>query len=237
MYPGKESAMDTAQFLAAGVFIDSDAPQVIAFSKQATAGARDQREAALRLYTAIRDGIIYDPYVDLANPSNYRASSVLAAGRAFCIGKSALLAASARVVGIPARVGYADVRNHLTSPLFYEKAKTDRFIWHSYTELYLAGRWVKATPAFDRALCDRLGLKTLEFGGKTDSLLQPFHRSGRQDMGYLNDGGAFADVPFDTIQADFLKTYPHLMSGHGLAGDFRTEAVAQTMDPSESSAS
>lgn len=229
--------MDTAQFLAAGVFIDSDAPQVIAFAKQATAGARDQREAALRLYTAIRDGIIYDPYVDLANPSNYRASSVLAAGRAFCIGKSALLAASARVVGIPARVGYADVRNHLTSPRFYEKAKTDRFIWHSYTELYLAGRWVKATPAFDRALCDRLGLKTLEFDGETDSLLQPFDRSGRQHMEYLNDRGAFGDVPFDTIQADFMKYYPGLMGGHGLAGDFRTEAVAQTMDPSESSAS
>jgi transglutaminase-like putative cysteine protease len=229
--------MDTAQFLVAGVFIDSDSPQVIAFAKQTVEGEPNTTAAILRLYSAIRDGIIYDPYVDLADPSNYRASNVLAAGRAFCIGKSALLAASARVVGIPARVGYADVRNHLTSPRFYEKAKTDKFIWHSYTELYLARRWVKATPAFDRALCERLGLKTLEFDGKTDSLLQPFDRSGRQHMEYLNDRGAFADVPFDTIQADFLNTYPHLMSGHGLAGDFRTEAVAQTMDPFESSAS
>ena len=122
------------------------------------------------------------------------------------------------------------MRNHLTSPRFYEKAKTDKFIWHSYTELYLSGRWVKATPAFDRALCDRLGLKTLEFDGETDSLLQPFDRSGRQHMEYLNDRGTFADVPFDTIQADFLKYYPSLMSGHGLAGDFRAEAVARTMD-------
>ena len=225
--------MDTAQFLAAGVFIDSDSPQVIAFAKQTVEGEPDITAAILRLYSAIRDSIIYDPYVDLADPSNYRASSVLAAGRAFCIGKSALLAASARAIGIPSRVGYADVRNHLTSPRFYEKAKTDRFIWHSYTELYLAGRWVKATPAFDRALCERLGLKTLEFDGKADSLLQPFDRSGRQHMEYLNDRGAFADVPFDIIQADFLKTYPHLMSGHGLAGDFRAEAVAQTMDASE----
>jgi transglutaminase-like putative cysteine protease len=228
--------MDTAQFLAAGVFIDSDSPQVIAFAKQTVEGEPNTTAAILRLYSAIRDGIIYDPYVDLADPSNYRASSVLAAGRAFCIGKSALLAASARAIGIPSRVGYADVRNHLTSPRFYEKAKTDRFIWHSYTELYLAGRWVKATPAFDRALCERLGLKTLEFDGKADSLLQPFDRSGRQHMEYLNDRGAFADVPFDIIQADFLKTYPHLMSGHGLAGDFRAEAVAQTMDASENGA-
>src|SRR5471030_704822 len=142
----ERNAMDTAQYLIAGVFIDSDSPQVIAFAKQVTAGARDQCEAALRLYTAIRDGIIYDPYVDFANPSNYRASSVLAAGRAFCIGKSALLAASARAVGIPARVGYADVRNHLTSPRFYEKAKTDRFIWHSYTNFTWRGAGSRRRP-------------------------------------------------------------------------------------------
>src|SRR5665811_2269462 len=197
--------MDMTQYLTAGTYIDSDSAQVIAFAKQASEGATDQRAAALRLYATVHDSIIYDPYVNFADPANYRASGVLASGRTFCIGKSALLAASARVIGIPTRVGYADVRNHLTSPRFYEKAKTDTFIWHSYTELYLAGRWVKATPAFDRALCDRLGLKTLEFDGETDSLLQPFDRSGRQHMEYLNDRGAFADVPFVTIQADFLK--------------------------------
>src|ERR1022692_5087113 len=180
------------QFLTAGVFIDSGSPQVIAFAKKTVDGVADTGAAILRLYSTIRDGIIYDPYVDLANPANYRARNVLAAGRAFCIGKSALLAASARAIGIPSRVGYADVRNHLTSPRFYEKAKTDKLLWHSYTELYLAGRWVKATPAFDRALCDRLGLKTLEFDGETDSLLQPFDRSGRQHMEYLNDCRAFS---------------------------------------------
>lgn len=221
--------IDMSQFLTPGRFVDSDAAAVITYAKEHSADARDPRDAALRLYGAIRDGIIYDPYVDLTDPVNYRASGVLAAGRAFCIGKSCLLAACARVVGIPARPGFADVRNHLTSPRFYEKAKTDEFIWHSYTELFLNGRWVKATPAFDRALCDRLGLKTLEFDGETDSLLQPFDRSGRQHMEYLNDRGAFADVPFDTIKADFLKYYPSLMSSHGLRGDFHAEAVAQTM--------
>lgn len=226
--------MDMTPYLTAGTFIDSDKAQVIAFAKQATEGVSDQRAAAMLLYVTVRDGITYDPYVDLANPAYYRASGVLAAKRTFCIGKSALLAACARVVGIPARVGFADVRNHLTSPRFYEKVKTDTFLWHSYTELYLSGRWVKATPAFDRALCDRVGIKTLEFDGETDSLLQPFDRTGRRHMEYLKDRGPFADVPFDTIQAEFLKTYPSLMSGHGLAGDFRSEAVAQTMSKSQS---
>jgi transglutaminase-like putative cysteine protease len=226
--------MDTAQFLAAGVFIDSDSPQVIAFAKQTVEGVTDTAAAILRLYSAIRDGIIYDPYVNFADPANYRASSVLAIERGFCVGKSALLAASARVIGVPERVGYADVRNHLTSPRIYEKIKTDTFLWHSYTELYLSGRWVKATPAFDRALCDRVGLKPLEFDGKTDSLFHPYDQAGRRHMEYLNDRGTYADVPFDTITAEFRTTYPSLMSGNGLAGDFRSEAIARSMDRSRS---
>lgn len=224
--------MDMAQFLAAGIFIDSDSPQVIAFAKQSIAGIIDPRAAILRLYSTVRDAIIYDPYVNFANPTNYRASGILAAGRGFCIGKAALLAASARAIGVPARVGYADVRNHLTSPRLYDKIKTDTFFWHSYTELYLSGRWVKATPAFDRTLCDRLGLKPLEFDGDADSLFQPFDQAGRRHMEYLHDHGTFSDVPFDTLQGVFITTYPSLMSGDGVVGDFRSEAVAQSMDQS-----
>lgn len=224
--------MDTVQFLAPGTFIDSDSPPVTTFATQAIAGLADPRAAILRLYAVVRDTIVYDPYVNFADPANYQASGVLAAGRGFCIGKSALLAASARVIGIPARVGFADVRNHLTSPRLYEKTKTDVFLWHSYTELYLSGRWVKATPAFDRALCDRINLQPLEFDGSTDSLFQPFDQVGRRHMEYLRDHGTFADVPFDTIRAEFLTMYPSLMSGSSLTGDFQTEAVAQTMDPS-----
>jgi transglutaminase-like putative cysteine protease len=134
------------------------------------AGPRDEIDRIVRLYRAIRDGIIYDPYVDVFDQQNYRASSVLAAGRGFCIGKSALLAAAARVVGVPARVGYADVRNHMTSRRLRQRTKSDIFIWHSYTDLYIDGRWVKATPAFDQALCERVGLKPLEFDGRQDSL-------------------------------------------------------------------
>lgn len=222
--------MKMAQFLAAGVFIDSDSPHVIAFAKQAAAGAADERIAILRLYSAVRDGIAYDPYVNFADPQNYRASGVLAAGRAFCVGKAALLAAVARVIGVPARVGYADVRNHLTSRRLYETIKTDIFRWHSFTELFLSGRWVKSTPAFDRALCERVGLKPLEFDGENDSLFHEFDQIGRRHMEYLRDRGSFADVPFDTIQADFTANYPGLMGDHGLAGDFRAEAVARSLE-------
>ncbi len=220
--------MEMTPYLAPGKFIDSDNPQVIAFAQKNAEGALDARAAVLRLFAAVRDGIIYDPYVNFADPGNYRASAVLAAGRAFCIGKAALLAAVARVIGVPARVGYADVRNHLTSPRLYEKIKTDVFRWHSYSELYLSGRWVKATPAFDRALCERAGIKPLEFDGETDSLFHPFDQAGRRHMEYLMDRGTFTDVPFDTVVADFHANYPALMKTDGLAGDFHKEAVAES---------
>jgi transglutaminase-like putative cysteine protease len=217
------------QYLSPGRFIDSDSPDVVAFAQAAIAGATsDDVDKVRRLYAAVRDAITYDPYVDFADPVNFRASGVLAARRGFCVGKAALLAACCRAVGIPARVGYADVRNHMTSPKLYERIKTDVFLWHSYAELFVAGRWVKATPAFDATLCARVGIAPLEFDGQTDSLFQPFDRTGRRHMEYLKDRGAFADVPFETMLAEFRATYPTLISEKGISGDFRAEAVAAT---------
>jgi len=214
------------EFLAPGRYIDSGAPSVVAFAKAAEGGEGDARTRVLRLYRAVRDDIIYDPYVDLSDPANFRASGVLAAGRGFCIGKAALLAASCRAIGVPARVGYADVRNHLSSPRLTEHMGTDVYVWHSYTDILIDGTWVKATPAFNSALCRHLGLAPLDFDGRSDSLLHPYDSAGRLYMQYLRDRGTYADVPYDTILAAFRSHYAALMARHGLAGDFQAEAVA-----------
>ena len=103
---------------------------------------------------------------------------------------------------------------------------TDVFRWHSYTDLHVNGRWVKATPAFNASLCERLGVNVLEFDGSADSLFQPFDRSGRRHMEYLLDRGTYADVPFEIIRDDFRVHYPALMAKHGLVGDFQIEAIA-----------
>jgi transglutaminase-like putative cysteine protease len=217
--------MTMQELCAPGRFVDSDAPSIAALARRATTGLRADIDRIVGLYRTVRDGIVYDPYVDVFDQQNYCASSVLAAGRGFCIGKSAVLAATARAIGIPARVGYADVRNHLTSRRLRERTKSDVFIWHSYTDLYIDGQWVKATPVFDRVLCDRVGLKPLEFDGRQDSLFHPFDREGRRHMEYLRDRGTFPDVPFETIRADFRLAYPSLASERGLNGDFRAEAM------------
>jgi len=215
-----------ASYLEPATFIDSDAADVREFARAATRGVDDDIARAIALYQAVREAVIYDPYVDVSDPACYRASAVLAAGRGYCVGKASLLAAAARAAGVPARVGYADVRNHMTSPRLYEALGTDIFHWHSYADLYLEGRWVKATPAFNTSLCQRLGVHVLEFDGRTDSLFQEFDRSGRRHMEYLLDRGVYADVPFASILADFRVHYPALISKQGLAGDFQAEAVA-----------
>lgn len=216
-----------ATFLEPGYFIDSDAAAIAEFAHNSIEGIRDRREIAVTLYGAVRERVLYDPYIDLSSPSSYQASKVLALGRGYCVGKAALLAACARAVGIPARVGYADVRNHMSSPRLYELIKTDVFRWHSYADLNINDRWVKATPAFNAALCNRLGVNVLEFDGREDSLFQELDRSGnRRHMEYLQDRGTFHDVPFETIVSDFQVNYPALMSARGLQGSFESEATA-----------
>jgi hypothetical protein len=64
---------------------------------------------------AVRDGIRYNPYVNMRTPETFRASSVLAAGNGYCVGKAALYTAACRVHDIPARIGFAEVHNHLTT--------------------------------------------------------------------------------------------------------------------------
>lgn len=228
--------MKAEQYLAAGEFIDSGDAGVRAFAERATrgnitgsgatAGTSGDIGLALKLYYAVRDEILYDPYYAGAARSYFRASDCLRAGRGFCIPKAALLAATARSVGISARVGYADVRNHLSTKKLTDLMGGDLFTWHSYAELYLDGRWVKATPAFNLSLCERFGVKPLEFDGREDSLFHEYDRGGRRHMEYVRQRGDYADVPYDEIIADFRSTYPRWMALGSAGGhrDFAAEA-------------
>jgi transglutaminase-like putative cysteine protease len=191
-------------------FVDSDHPDVIAFAEEATAGATTDREKAVALFYAVRDGIRYDPYVISSDgPDAYRASTVLRNKVSYCIPKSVLLCAAARAVGLTARLGFADVRNHLNSPKLRERlGGTDLFVWHGYTEFLLEGRWVKVTSAFNIELCDRFGVLPLEFDGEHDALLHPFTADGRHHMEYVRERGSFDDLPLDEILEEFRVTYP-----------------------------
>ena len=195
------------EYLSPGHYIDSSHPAVERFSREQMNGG-GERERAVSLYYAVRDGIRYNPFLDFSRPEVFRASSVLESGEGFCIGKASLLAACARAAGIAARVGFADVKNHLTTPRLAETMGSDLFVYHGYTELLIDRRWVKATPAFNLALCTRFRVKPLEFDGREDSIFHPFDEDERRHMEYLRDRGVYGDVPVEEIQRAFREAYP-----------------------------
>jgi transglutaminase-like putative cysteine protease len=207
------------EFLKSGRFVDSDHPKVVEFARQHAKGA-DDREKAVALYHAVRDRVRYNPFQNFMVDDAYRGSACLERGEGWCVPKAALLAACARTLGIPARVGYADVKNHLTTPALTAKMGTDLFVFHGYADLYLDRKWVKATPAFNLAMCTRFRVKPLEFDGREDSIFHPFDEDNRRHMEYVTFRGTYDDVPADEIRRVFAETYPRYFN---LGPDARKE--------------
>lgn len=208
----------TPETLQPTTFIDSDHPAVRAFATEHAHGA-NERERAVALVYAVRDGFRYDPYrIDLS-PVGMKASTVLANGYGWCVPKATLLAAVCRAAGIPARLGFADVRNHLSTERMRQTMQTDLFIWHGYAELWLEGAWRKATPAFNLGLCQKFGLLPLDFDGVHDSIYHPFDAAGNRHMEYVNDRGTFDDLPLARIVADFHRVYGNWLPAGSLRSD------------------
>jgi transglutaminase-like putative cysteine protease len=188
-------------------FIDCDHPAVIAFARE-SAGAGSAAERAVRIFYAVRDRIRYDPYrIDLAK-ERLKASVVLENGYGYCVAKAMLLTAAARVIGIPARLHFADIRNYLTPARLQEAMKTDLFTWHGFTEMFLDNRWVKATPAFNLAMCEKLEIVPVEFDGVDDATFAEFDQKGRRHIEYVHDHGFFSDLPYGMIVDSFREHYP-----------------------------
>jgi transglutaminase-like putative cysteine protease len=194
-------------YLRATKIIDSDHPEVKAFAEESLGDAKDPVEKAVRLYYAVRDGIWYDPYYPFYLPEHYRASNVLRGGRGFCIPKASLLCAVGRASGVPSRPGFADVRNHLATRQLLEYMGSDIFVYHAFVEFFLEGKWVKATPAFNKELCLRHKVEPLEFNGREDSIFQPYNSENRKFMEYIEFLGSFADIPVTRIIDAFERAY------------------------------
>jgi len=223
---------DFDAYLAPTYYMNFHHPSVRAYAEATVDGIDDPVERAVRLYYAVRDDIRYDPYAMDLRPEAFRASYCLDTGRGFCIQKGVLLAATLRACSIPARLGFADVINHLATERFLDLIETNLFIYHGFVEMHVGGKWVKATPAFNMGLCEKFHVLPLEFDGRTDSLFHPFDAKGQRHMEYVDQRGTFADLPFRDIERDFLALYPKYFAQdgddhHGASGDFEAEAEAE----------
>ena len=219
---------ELAEYLRPTWYIDSDDPTVIDFAGDNTRNLTSDVAKAVALYDAVRDGIRYDPYKIDLRPNGMRASAVLSRGFGFCVAKATLLAAAARVEGIPSRLGFADVKNHLATQRMLQMMQTEVFTYHGYTELFLGDKWIKATPAFNSSLCERFDVEPLAFDGLHDSMFQQFDNKGNRYMEYIRDHGQFADLPLGQMRAAFEEHYPSLMSEgvYNVTGTIEDDAVA-----------
>ena len=222
---------DLSAYLMPTPFVESDAPQVVDVAREVAGTARDEVERACRLFYAVRDGIRYDAYNIVVTRQSVRATHVLEVGQSWCVPKSVLLAAVCRAVGIPCRLCYANVCNHMATRKLLDFLGTNVFYYHGYNELYLGGRWIKATVSFNRTLCEKARLAPLDFDGEHDSIYQPYDLAGQRYMEYLHDYGHFVDVPYEGLAQTFARQYPNVQKaateGNALAGDFAAELAAE----------
>jgi len=187
--------------------IESNHPAIIDFAGRHAAGSASDASRAVSLFYAVRDGFRYDPYQIDMTIDGMKASTTLRSGHGWCVSKAVLLAATCRALQIPARLGFADVRNHLSTERMRQRMRTDIFYWHGYTEIFLDDKWIKATPAFNIELCEKFGLLPLDFDGRTDSIYHPFDAAGNRHMEYVNHRGTYADLPLEEIISTFRREY------------------------------
>lgn len=193
-------------------YLDSDNREVLAFAQNAIGNATSVKEKAVKLYYAVRDGFRYNPYNLRMKPEDVTASHLLRSGNGHCIDKAVFLAACARAVGIPSRLEFADVVNHISSEKFVEMLKSDIFAMHGITQLYIDGRWVKCTPAFNKELCVLFNVEPLEFDGEHDSMFHEFDKAHNKFMEYVAQHGVFDDFPREYFVAVMVLNYPHLFN-------------------------
>ena len=203
----KKAEVSMEDYLKPTATIDCDNQLIREKARSLTQGANDGPGKARRLFYWVRDEIRYNALVPLEIFESYRASKTLRRGEGFCVEKAAVLAALARAVGIPARLHFADIRNHLVSSRLLEIMGTNLFSYHGYTELYIGGRWVKATPAFDLEMCQEHRITPVEFDAEHDALLHSYNSDGNLHIEYVKDNGHRVDVPVEEILAAWMQHY------------------------------
>ena len=209
-----EAPLGLEIYLLPTYFVDSDHPDIIAYTRKVVGDETDPLKKAVKLYYAVRDDFRYYPYNINLNHEELKASTLLnrPTKAGYCTEKACLYNAVLRAAGIPSRFHFFDVRNHIGVEKFLELIKTDVLAYHACSEAFLNGKWVKATPAFNRELCEKTGVPPLEFDGLEDSVFQAYSPDGKEYMEYLFDHGTCHDVPHDMFVAHLKKHYPHFFA-------------------------
>jgi transglutaminase-like putative cysteine protease len=191
---------ETDKYLKCTEIIDYDSQVIKRKARALTKGLKTDKEKAIALFYFVRDSIKYNPY-DSADRYEYSiASATLKRGYGLCFQKAAVLVAMCRAVGIPARFGFADIRNHLLSARFLDMmCGSNILVYHGFAEIYIDGKWVIATPAYDLETCLQNGFLPVEFDGVNDARLSRYNQEGKLHVEYLKYHGSYDDLPWQEI--------------------------------------
>ena len=187
--------------------IDSDNPSVIEYALKSGGRAQDDISRACALFTAVRDEIEYNPRAPFYRKSHYRASNVLKGKNGYCVSKACLLCAAGRSLGIPSRLGFADIRNHGATHDIVDLLGSNIFTFHGFVEFFLNDHWVKATPAFDRPVYGKHNIPLVTFNGLEDAIFPSHDLNGNVYVEYIKYHGSFDDLPLGALMSSFRKIY------------------------------
>ncbi len=207
--------MDTDTYLHPTYFIDFDVSDVEKTAKDIVLGinSADSAGMAIKLFYFVRDKIPYRVLWGLPTRKYLKASATLTRGYGFCIPKAVLLVALARANGLPSRLHFADIINHLASANLQKAMGSKLFVFHGYAEIFFDSAWHKVNPAFDLALSDDKGYFPVDFDGTHDAVFQKTDKLGNPHFEYLRDRGTYADVPYKEIVDAWIDAYGNAFAG------------------------
>jgi hypothetical protein len=89
-----------------------------------------------------------------------------------------------------------------------EVMKTNLFSCHGYGKLYIGGKWVKATLAFDLVTFQEKRIRPVEFDAEHDAIFHAHNLDGELHIEYVRESGCFYGVPVDVILDNWGQVYP-----------------------------
>lgn len=211
--PNAKKAPKVVEHSESETVFDYQHPDVQSFVQKALGSEKlNKREAAVKLYYAVRDKIAYMVFNTDISEKGLRASSIVKAGIGFCLHKAILYAATCHSQGIECRIVANRVNNHISTPELQDLVGGEVFL-HWYNEVKIDGKWLKVSPVFNSLLCKLYGLETLEFDGFSDALAQPYSDGGT--MNYIGEPIRFEQPNYQQLIDLVDAHHPNMVTESG----------------------
>jgi hypothetical protein len=156
----------------------------------------------------VRDRIRYNPFQNFTLDDTYRASVCIEQGSGMVRAQGGAAGGVRARRGIPARVGYADVRNHITTPELTAKMGTDLFVFHGYTELLLDGKLGEGDAGVQPLAVHPVPRQAARIRRDERFPVPPVRRGQPQAHGIRADRGSLRRCPGGGDPARLRETYP-----------------------------